>query len=65
MFKQPEAWNSDEYKRVRNLIKDGRQNFPFCKFCDFIDAGLRMDAVDDALRNDGKMRGARQSLFSK
>ena len=60
-----EAWNSDEYKRVRNLIKDGRQNFPFCKFCDFIDAGLRMDAVDDALRNDGKMRGARQSLFSK
>lgn len=60
-----DAWNSDEYKRVRNLIKDGRQNYPFCKFCDFIDAGLRMDAVDDTLNNNGKMRGSRQSLFAK
>lgn len=39
--------------------------FPFCKFCDFIDAGLRMDAVDDVLKNSGKMRGARQSFFAK
>ena len=60
-----EAWNSKEYQRVRELIKDGRQNYPFCKFCDFIDAGLRMDAVDDTLNNSGSMRGARQSLFSK
>ena len=60
-----EAWNSTEYKRVRSMIKDGRQNYPFCKYCDFIDAGLRMDAVDDALNNSSTMRGARQSLFSK
>lgn len=60
-----EAWNNAEYKRVREAISKGRQNFPFCKFCDFIDAGLRMDAVDDVLKNSGKMRGARQSFFSK
>lgn len=60
-----EAWNSAEYRRVREAIREGRQNFPFCKFCDFIDAGLRMDAVDDVLKNSGTMRGARQSLFSK
>ncbi|MBQ9990309.1 MAG: SPASM domain-containing protein [Lachnospiraceae bacterium] len=60
-----DAWNSEEYKRVRAAIKEGRQNYPFCKYCDFIDAGLRMDAVDDVLKNTGTMRGARQSLFSK
>ena len=42
-------------------IKDGRQNWPFCKYCDFIDAGLRMDAVDDVLHGRA-MHGARQSL---
>lgn len=60
-----EAWNSEEYRRVRAAIKDGRQNYPFCRFCDFIDAGLRMDAVEDVLKNSGTMRGARQSLFSR
>ena len=59
-----EAWNSDEYKKVREAIKDGRQNWPFCKFCDFIDAGLRMDAVDDVLAGR-EMHGARQSLTRK
>ena len=60
-----EAWNSKEYQHARKLIKDGRQNYPFCKYCDFIDAGLRMDAVDDVLNNSQTMRGARQTLFAK
>ncbi len=59
-----DAWNSVAYKQARKLIKDGRQNYPFCRHCDFIDAGLRMDAVNDVLA--GKpMRGARQSVFAK
>ena len=58
-----EAWNSDEYKKVREAIKDGRQNWPFCKFCDFIDAGLRMDAVNDVLAGREANHGARQSLM--
>lgn len=59
-----EAWNSKLYQEVREKIKDGRQNWPFCKFCDFIDAGLRMDAVDDVLAGR-EMHGARQSLTRK
>ena len=39
-------------------------NWPFCKYCDFIDAGLRMDAVADILAGR-EMHGARQSLRRK
>lgn len=57
-----EAWNSEPYQKLRKDIKDGRQNYPFCKYCDFIDAGLRMDAVNDVLKGNDIMHGARQSL---
>ena len=60
-----EAWNSETYRMVRQAIRNGRSEYPFCKYCDFIDAGLRMDAVEDILKNSGTMRGARQSMFSK
>lgn len=56
-----DAWNSDRYREVREKIRAGRQEWPFCKYCDFIDAGLRMDAVDDVLAGR-EMHGARQSL---
>ncbi len=45
-----EAWNTVKYQELRNLIKNGRQNYPFCKHCDFIDAGLRMECVDKILK---------------
>lgn len=60
-----EAWNSKKYQELRRAIVTGRQNYPFCKYCDFIDAGLRMDAVDDVLKNRGQLHGARQSVFKK
>lgn len=60
-----EAWNSPMYREIREKIRTGRQNYPFCKHCDFIDAGLRMDAVKDVLKHSDKMHGARQSLFQK
>jgi len=60
-----DAWSSKAYQELRERIKDGRQNHPFCKHCDFIDAGLRMDAVNDVLTNSKSMHGARQSLFRK
>lgn len=51
----PEAWNTAKYQELRNLVKDGRQNYPFCKHCDFIDAGLRMECVNEILKaNKGK-----------
>ena len=60
-----EGWTSARYKELRDAVKDGRQNYPFCKYCDFIDAGLRMDAVNDVLKHREKMHGARQSIFRK
>ena len=45
-----EAWNTVKYQELRSLIKNGRQNYPFCKHCDFIDAGLRMECVGKILK---------------
>ena len=59
-----EIWKGEKYQDARKKIGEGRQNFPFCKHCDFIDAGLRMDAVNDVLKGR-PMRGARQTMFSK
>ncbi len=60
-----DAWNSEEYQKLREAIRTSRSDFPFCKYCDFIDAGLRMDAVDDTLQNREANHGARQSMFKK
>ncbi|MBO6132878.1 MAG: SPASM domain-containing protein [Lachnospiraceae bacterium] len=37
----PEVWNNEKFRNIREAIRNGRQNYPFCKYCDFIDAGLR------------------------
>ncbi len=60
-----DAWNSEEYKKLRQMIRTSRSDYAFCKYCDFIDAGLRMDAVDDTLKNREANHGARQSMFRK
>ncbi|MCR4991223.1 MAG: SPASM domain-containing protein [Lachnospiraceae bacterium] len=60
-----DAWNSLEYQKIRKAITNSRAEYPFCKYCDFIDAGLRMDAVDDTLRHRDAHHGARQNLFRK
>ncbi len=58
-----EGWNSEPYKKLRESIRNGRQGHGFCKHCDFIDAGVRMDAVEDVLKHRTPNHGARQSLF--
>ena len=60
-----EAWNSPEYRKLRKDIRTSRADYAFCKYCDFIDAGLRMDTVDDTLHHREANHGARQSLFRK
>ena len=60
-----EAWSSEEYRKLRQSIKTSRSDYQFCKYCDFIDAGLRMDMVDDTLKHRAANHGARQSLFRK
>ncbi len=47
-----EAWGSEKFQQVRRTIAEGRQNYPFCKHCDFIDAGFRMQLVNAILRGD-------------
>ena len=47
-----EAWGSERFQEVRRRIASGRQNYPFCKHCDFIDAGFRMQIVNAILRGD-------------
>ena len=46
-----EAWNTEKYKKLRMAIKDGRHNYNFCKYCDFIDAGLRMRLVNSVIKS--------------
>ena len=47
-----EAWGSEAFQKVRRAIAEGRQNYPFCKHCDFIDAGFRMQLVNAILSGD-------------
>ncbi len=49
-----DAWNSPKYRELRESVRYGRQNNDFCKHCDFIDAGLRMEIVDGILKENKK-----------
>ena len=60
-----DAWNSDAYKNLREKIRTSRAGYDFCKYCDFIDAGLRMDTVNDTLNHREANHGARQTMFRK
>lgn len=62
-----DAWVTPSLMEARKKIAAGRQNYDFCKHCDFIDAGMRMQIVDDILsgneesanRRGGHERGIR------
>lgn len=45
-----EVWNSQRYKVLREKIGKDRSDFPFCKECDFVDAGIRNDFMKAALK---------------
>jgi organic radical activating enzyme len=63
-----EGWESAKYQGLRKAIASGRQNYPFCKYCDFIDAGFRMQVVK-AILKDGEEAahnvGGQQRMFKK
>ena len=54
-----DCWNSKQYRKAREDIAKGRQNYPFCKHCDFIDAGFRMEVIKHVLKGD--MEGAHRT----
>ena len=41
-----EAWNNEKYRDLREKIRHGRHHYDFCKYCDFIDAGLRSEITE-------------------
>ncbi|MCR4909030.1 MAG: SPASM domain-containing protein [Lachnospiraceae bacterium] len=44
-----DIWNGEKYRELREKVRYGRHNYPFCKYCDFIDAGLRRKIVTEEL----------------
>lgn len=40
-----DIWNNTQLKTVRENIKSGRDGNSFCKFCDFVDAGIRIKII--------------------
>ncbi len=44
-----DIWNGEKYRELREKVRYGRHNYPFCKYCDFIDAGLRGRIVTEEL----------------
>ncbi|MCR5627649.1 MAG: SPASM domain-containing protein [Lachnospiraceae bacterium] len=44
-----DIWNGPKYKELREKVRYGRHNYPFCRYCDFIDAGLRGNIVKEEL----------------
>lgn len=47
-----ECWNSPKLNSVRKLLQKGRNQYPFCKYCDFIDAGFRTQVSKKILAGD-------------
>ena len=47
-----DGWASAKFQAARRTIAKGRQHYDFCKHCDFIDAGMRMQIAEAVLRGD-------------
>ena len=47
-----EIWEGPKLTAARKLIAKGRQNYPFCKHCDFIDAGFRTQVIKHIMAGD-------------
>jgi len=47
-----EVWEGIRMQTLRRAIAEGRNNWPFCKQCDFIDAGFRTDVAKAVMAGD-------------
>lgn len=47
-----EVWEGERLQNLRKAIVTGRDKFPFCKHCDFIDAGFRTEMVKLVMKGD-------------
>lgn len=46
-----EIWQSEAYHKLRRVIGRDRQDYNFCKGCDFVDAGIRNEFMKENLKN--------------
>ena len=44
-----EIWQSKLYQILRQNLSQSRNKYPFCKGCDFVDAGIRNSFMKTAL----------------
>ncbi len=44
------VWTGKTYQNLREKIAGGRSNYPFCKGCDFVDAGIRNMFIKQQLK---------------
>ncbi len=44
-----EIWNDQSYWKARDIIGTDREKWPFCKGCDFVDAGIRNEFLKSKL----------------
>lgn len=47
-----ECWSSPKLMAVRRLLQKGRNQYSFCRYCDFIDAGFRTQVSKKILEGD-------------
>ncbi|MBO4808559.1 MAG: SPASM domain-containing protein [Lachnospiraceae bacterium] len=47
-----EVWEGPKLQGLRKAIVEGRHKYPFCKNCDFIDAGFRTDMIKLVMKGD-------------
>lgn len=47
-----EIFNGEKYKKIRELMKNNRSNYRFCKYCDFIDSGMRQKMIKEYLKEE-------------
>ena len=48
-----EIWTGNIYKKLREQISKGRDHYPFCKGCDFVDAGIRNLFIKSTIKKRG------------
>ena len=48
-----EIWEGTKYGQIRKRMKDGRfTNGGICKYCDFVDTGLRIKACTEKIESN-------------
>lgn len=45
-----DIFNNSEYVNIRNKIRSGRNNYGFCKYCDFNDVGTRKKLIKNVMK---------------